>query len=59
MLKKMILIVGLLVVLAACSGNPNPLPTGATPIPTLIPATLPPSSFAAEEEAEPVAASFP
>ncbi len=61
MLKKMILIVGLLLVLAACSGNPNPLPTGATPIPTLIPATLPPRDFAAETEAKPapVEVSFP
>ncbi len=27
--------------MVACSGNPNPLPMGATPIPTLIPATMP------------------
>ncbi len=46
-------------VLVACTDNPNPLPTGATPIPTLIPATLPPTDFVTEAELEPVAASFP
>ncbi|MCP4415046.1 MAG: c-type cytochrome, partial [Chloroflexi bacterium] len=35
-----VVLLGILFV-AGCSGNPNPLPTGATPIPTLIPATLP------------------
>ncbi|MCP4362763.1 MAG: c-type cytochrome [Chloroflexi bacterium] len=30
------------VLLAACTSDPNPLPGGPTPIPTLIPATMPP-----------------
>jgi mono/diheme cytochrome c family protein len=62
MAKKYAMIILLIVVtglLVACTGNPNPYPTGATPIPTLIPATLPPSNVVFAAEAEPVEVSYP
>jgi len=45
--------------LSACTGDPNPYPTGATPIPTLIPVTLPPSDVVFAAEVEPVDVSYP
>ncbi|MCK5922344.1 MAG: c-type cytochrome, partial [Methylococcales bacterium] len=61
-IKKMILILGFAVVmmtLAACTDNPNPLPTGATPIPTLMPATLPPDEAVEVENLVSATAEFP
>ncbi len=52
-------LIGAVLALAACSGSPNPYPTGATPIPTLIPATMPPSEALAEATPEPVDVSYP
>ncbi len=61
--RKYIFILGLIgvvmMMLAACSGSPNPYPTGATPIPTLIPATMPPSEVLAKAMPEPVDVSYP
>lgn len=45
-------------ILVACAG-PQPLPSNPTPIPTLIPATMPPGGQAIEEIAPPVEASHP
>jgi len=59
--KNTLLIALFLIVvgLSACTGDPNPYPTGATPIPTLIPATMPPDDVVFAAEAEPVDVSYP
>jgi len=48
----------LMIVLTACA-PPQPLPAGPTPIPTLIPATIPPSNINPTEIAAQVVESYP
>ncbi|MCP5100275.1 MAG: c-type cytochrome [Chloroflexi bacterium] len=60
--RKLFFVSGLVfvvLVLVGCTGNPNPLPTGATPIPTLIPATLPAAESMQESETLLVVESYP
>ena len=51
-------IVTLMIILTACT-PPQPLPAGLTPIPTLIPATIPPSNIEPAEVSLPVIESYP
>ena len=51
-------IITLMIILTACT-PPQPLPAGPTPIPTLIPATIPPSNIKPTEVAVQVVESYP